>query len=121
MKAARVDGVPFRSKEVSWLAFNSRVLQEAGDEKLPLSERLKFLGIYSSNLDEFFRVRIATLRRLIELGKDYKKLRLPDPKLTLKEAMQIIKGEAARFDDAYGNIVDGLAKRGVDLVDDTKV
>jgi polyphosphate kinase len=121
MKSARVDGVPFRSKEVSWLAFNSRVLQEAGDERLPLSERLKFLGIYSSNLDEFFRVRIATLRRLIELGRDYRKLRLPDPKLTLKEAMRVIKFEAARFDAAYLDIVAALAKRGVDLVDDTTV
>jgi len=121
MKTARVDGVPFRSKEVSWLAFNSRVLQEAGDERLPLSERLKFLGIYSSNLDEFFRVRIATLRRLIELGRDYKKLRLPDPKLTLKETMRVIKLEAARFDATYQEIVAALAKRGVDLVDDTAV
>jgi polyphosphate kinase len=121
MKAARVDGVPCRSKEVSWLAFNSRVLQEAGDDRLPLSERLKFLGIYSSNLDEFFRVRIATLRRLIELGRDYKKLRLPDPKLTLREAMQVIKRETIRFDETYRNIVTGLAKRGVDLVDHTNV
>jgi polyphosphate kinase len=121
MKAARVDGVPFRSKEVSWLAFNSRVLQEAADEHLPLNERLRFLGIYSSNLDEFFRVRIATLRRLVELGRDYKKLRLPDPRQTLKEAMQIIKVEATRFDETYRNIVAGLAKRGVDLVDDTTV
>lgn len=121
MKTALVDGVPFRSKEVSWLAFNSRVLQEAGDEGLPLSERLKFLGIYSSNLDEFFRVRIATLRRLIELGRDYKKLRLPDPRLTLKEAMRIIKTEAARFDDNYRDIVRALGRRGVDLVDDTTV
>jgi polyphosphate kinase len=121
MKAARVDGVPFRSKEVSWLAFNSRVLQEAGDEQLPLNERLKFLGIYSSNLDEFFRVRIATLLRLIELGRDYRKLRLPDPRQTLKDAMRTIKHEAALFDDCYRSIFGALAKRGVDLVDEKSV
>ena len=121
MKAARVEGVPFRSKEVSWLSFNSRVLQEAGDERLPLSERLKFLGIYSSNLDEFFRVRIATLRRLIELGRDYTKLKLPPPKQTLKDSLRIIKGEGTRFNDTYNDIVAALAKRGVDLVDETTV
>ena len=121
MKAARVDGVPFRSKEVSWLAFNSRVLQEAGDERLPLNERLKFLGIYSSNLDEFFRVRIATLQRLVELGRDYKKLKLPDPKLTLKEAMQIIKSEGPLFDHAYQNIFTALARKSIELVDEKSV
>src|SRR5688500_13037404 len=121
MKAALVDGVPFRSKEVSWLAFNSRVLQEAGDARLPLKERLKFLGIYSSNLDEFFRVRVATLRRLIQLGRDYQKLRLPDPKLTLKEAMAVIKRERAVFDETYRDIFDALEKKGVRLIDETRV
>jgi len=121
MKAALVDGVPFRSKEVSWLAFNSRVLQEAADVRLPLKERLKFLGIYSSNLDEFFRVRVATLRRLVQLGKDYQKLKLPDPKLTLKEAMAKIKRETGVFDDTYRDIFSALEKKGVRLIDDTKV
>jgi polyphosphate kinase len=67
MKFPLVDGIPFRSKEMSWLAFNSRVLQEAADAARPLGERIRFLGIYSSNLDEFFRVRVATLRRLIRI------------------------------------------------------
>ncbi|HEX2747469.1 MAG TPA: polyphosphate kinase 1 [Verrucomicrobiales bacterium] len=121
MKATLVDGVPFRSKEVSWLAFNSRVLQEAADVKLPLTERLKFLGIYSSNLDEFFRVRVATLRRLVQLGRDYRKLRLPDPKQTLKEAMQLVKRETTVFDDTYRDIFKALEKKGVRLIDETQV
>ena len=55
-------------KEISWLAFNERVLQEAENKDVPLIERFKFLGIYSNNLDEYFRVRVATLKRLAQLG-----------------------------------------------------
>lgn len=61
------------NRDVSWLSFNYRVLQEAQDESLPLADRLKFLAIYSSNLDEFFRVRVASIRSLAEMKK--KKLR----------------------------------------------
>lgn len=57
------------NRELSWLAFNERVLQEALDEKVPLVERMRFLGIYSNNMDEFFRVRVANLRRMIQVNK----------------------------------------------------
>jgi polyphosphate kinase len=57
------------NREVSWLDFNARVLQEAEDEKVPLIERLRFLGIFSNNLDEFFKVRYATVKRIVEAGK----------------------------------------------------
>ena len=59
------------AKEYSWLAFNERLLQEADKHEVPIIERLKFLGIYSNNLDEFFRVRVAILKRIASLGNTY--------------------------------------------------
>lgn len=61
------------NRELSWLQFNRRVLQEAADTSVPLIERLRFLGIFSNNLDEFFRVRYATVRRIVEVGKKGRK------------------------------------------------
>jgi polyphosphate kinase len=61
-------------REKSWLAFNARVLQEAADDSVPLLDRLRFLGIFSNNLDEFFRVRFAAVRRLSLSGKTGEKI-----------------------------------------------
>ena len=73
-------------KEISWLSFNERVLQEAENKEVPLIERFKFLGIYSNNLDEYFRVRVATLRRLAQFGQKSNTILGYSPKATLKKA-----------------------------------
>ncbi|MBQ0786687.1 MAG: polyphosphate kinase 1 [Oceanihabitans sp.] len=70
-KPEKVNNI-YINREVSWLQFNARVLQEAEDEDVPLIERLRFLGIFSNNLDEFFKVRYATVKRIVEAGKEGK-------------------------------------------------
>jgi polyphosphate kinase len=112
---------PFRNKEISWLSFNARVLQEASDRSVPLIDRLRFLGIFSSNQDEFYRVRVATLHRLARLGRKGKKLLGHDPKAVLREIKEIILKQQAVFQAAYAQIVEELVKQGVHLVDETRL
>jgi polyphosphate kinase len=76
------------NRDISWMYFNRRILDEAADPQNPLLERLKFIGIYSSNLDEFFRVRVATLRRMIEIDKSVKKSTVESSK-TLKTILNL--------------------------------
>lgn len=121
MDKQTLEGRPFRAKELSWLSFNSRVLEEAEDPSVPLMERVRFLGIYSSNLDEFFRVRVATLRRLARLGRDYKKLGIPDPAETLFEVHEILVGEAKRFNQAYADVLEAMEDAGIQVVDELSV
>jgi polyphosphate kinase len=99
------DGFPFINRDISWLSFNYRVLQEAKDPSVPLFERLKFLAIYSSNLNEFFRVRVASLRNLLRLGKKTKKEIDYDPKEVLKEILKIVDIQHEEFSFIFENQV----------------
>lgn len=89
--------IPYIHRDISWLSFNHRVLQEASDQANPLFERIKFLAIYSNNLDEFFRVRVASLRNLLRLGKKTKREIDYDPKTVLKEILQIVDRQQEEF------------------------
>ena len=76
---------PIRHRDLSWLSFNDRVLQEAKDSSNPLYERLKFISIFSSNLDEFFRVRVSQLRQIKKVKKKLRKKLALRPNKILKE------------------------------------
>src|SRR5512136_233194 len=91
----------FINREIGWLSFNSRVLQEAADPSVPLIERIKFLGIFSSNLDEFFRVRVATMKRLMKLGAKAELFVDYDPELTLNEIQGVVSQQQVRFEEVY--------------------
>lgn len=85
-------------RDLSWLSFNKRVLEEAGDQRVPLYERIKFLAIYSSNLDEFFRVRVATLRSIADIDK--KKINKQigvNPKELLKQILAEVNTQLNEF------------------------
>ena len=109
-------------RDVSWLSFNGRVLQEAQDPELPLLERLSFLAIFSSNLDEFFRVRVAALRTVLRLKKKKRrKLGLP-PRRLLRQIYSMVTRHQEQFGRIWeSQIVPGLASKGIHLVDERTV
>ena len=112
------DDTRFRHRDLNWLSFNERVLQEAEDETNPLYERIKFLAIFSLNLDEYFRVRVSQLRQIKRVEKSIrKKLALRPNKIT-KEILEKVKEQQQRFGEIYfEQIIPELAKNGIELID----
>lgn len=108
-------------RDLSWLSFNGRVLQEANDPSVPLKERIRFLGIFSNNLDEFFRVRVATLKRMIELKGKGKKLDMhleAHSQSILDDIQTIVLDQQNEFNRIWKNIVRDLKKENIALVDE---
>ncbi|WP_406664049.1 polyphosphate kinase 1 [Gallaecimonas sp. GXIMD1310] len=110
---------PFLAKELSWLSFNERVLQEAADKSVPIVERVRFLGIYSNNMDEFFRVRVADVRRRAmqheEDGSD------PQAMALLAEIQAKVMALQSRFDEIYHDCLLSLARYHIVLVNEQQL
>ncbi|MEY3368559.1 MAG: hypothetical protein RI973_1714 [Bacteroidota bacterium] len=107
---------PLVHRDLSWLSFNYRVLQEAKDPGVPLLERLKFLAIYSSNLDEFFRVRVANHRNLMRVGKKTRQAIDANSKAVLRKILEIVNDQQIAFSDIFENqIVPELGKHRIFL------
>lgn len=113
---------PYIQRDISWLSFNYRVLQEAKDPAVPLMERIKFLAIYSSNLGEFFRVRIANHRNLVRLGKKTKAQLDFDPKTLLKEILDIVNSQLLEFSSIFERqIIPELKRNKIYILDHKQV
>lgn len=109
--------IPFINRDISWLSFNYRVLQEAKDPSVPLLERLKFLAIYSSNLDEFFRIRVAYVRNLKKVGKKTKRELDFDPTDLLKHIHRLVNKQQEEFSEIFSEqIVPELRTHGIYLL-----
>ena len=107
---------PFFNKEISWLSFNARVLQEAEDPNNPLGERIKFMGIYSSNLDEFFRVRVSMTRRICQMGAEGAKMLREDPAKAMASIQTKVMEQRARFNGILRDLFVEMAGIGIHLL-----
>lgn len=108
----------FYPRELSWLSFNERVLQEAADESVPIIERLRYLGIFSNNGDEFFRVRVAEVRRLISVSSGSNRQYFKDLLVAILDRVVELQQE---FDRIYSVIMQELARRKIYLINERQL
>lgn len=115
----------FIARDISWLSFNGRVLQEANDPGVSLNERIRFLGIFSNNLDEFFRVRVATLKRMAEFtdkkGHIHNIDLIESPQAVLDEIQTIVLRQQNEFNRIWQNVNRELKSNKVFLMDEKKL
>ena len=103
-------------RDISWLSFKARVLQEAGDPDGPLRERIRVLGIFSNNLDEFFRVRVATLKRMIQYGNKGKMHMELNPEKLIEEIQMTVLNHQNEFNRIWDEILEQMAEQKIFLV-----
>lgn len=107
-----------KHRDINWLSFNERVLQEAEDKINPLYERIKFLAIFSANLDEYFRVRVSQLRQIKRVEKSIRKKLALRPNKVTKQILEEVKSQQQKFGKIYfDQIIPELAENGIHLVD----
>ena len=106
----------FVERDLSWMYFNHRILQEAKKEDIPVLERMTFLGIYSNNLDEFFRVRMASLNRIAQSKDKNIKNDRERAKRTIKDINHLNSCYNKEFEKAVNDITDELERQGIKLV-----
>lgn len=122
IKKAPIKNNIYRNRELSWLQFNARVLQEMEDETVPLLERLRFLGIFSNNLDEFFKVRYATIKRIADAGKGGKSFLggIPAKELLEMITKEVIKQQSTSL-KVLQEIQNELQKENIYIINETQV